>query len=361
MRHAVDISLSAEERVELERLTRSTANSVRLVERSKIVLLADDGFQDVEIAAKLGVSRQKVGRWRKRYAESGLAGIEKDAPRSGRIPEVSKRKKSQIIRKTTMSTPVGRTHWSTRTMADEVGVSHSTVARIWQENGLKPHLVKTFKVSNDPKFEEKLEDVVGLYISPPEHALVFSVDEKSQIQALDRTQKSLPIHKGRAGTMTHDYKRNGTTTLFAAMNVADGTVIGSCVQSHKTEQWIRFLNQIDRSTDPGLQVHIICDNYCTHKSERARKWQKRHKRFHFHFTPTSASWLNMIERFFRDLTVNRLKRGIFTSVDELTAAINEFLELHNDNPKPYIWTAKARDILEKVKRARQRLDKLQSA
>jgi len=360
MRRPTTITLSSEQRTELKRLSRSGTTTVRLAERSKIVLLADDGLQDIEIAKELGISRQKAGRWRKRYAKAGLAGIEKDAPRPSGIPSISARKRSEIIKKTTTTVPTGRTHWSTRTMATEAGVSHTTVAKVWRENGLKPHLVKTFKVSNDPHFEEKLEDIVGLYISPPEHAIVFSVDEKSQIQALDRTQKSLPIFKGRAGTLTHDYKRNGTTTLFAAMNIADGTVIGNCVQNHKTEQWVRFLNQIDRSTDPNLDIHIICDNYCTHKSERTKKWQRRHPRFHFHFTPTSASWLNMIERFFRDLTVNRLKRGVFCSVDELISAIDEYLSVHNDNPKPYIWTAKARDILEKVKRARARLDKMHS-
>ncbi len=361
MRRAIPILLTNEERMQLEKLTRSKRASVRLVERSRIVLLASQGKQDIDIAAELDISRQKAARWRQRYAELGLPGVEKDAPRSGRIPSISSRKKSEIIRKTTTETPPGATHWSTRSMAKAVGVSAATVRRIWRANGLKPHLVKTFKVSNDPKFEEKLVDVVGLYLNPPEHALVYSVDEKSQIQALDRTQKSLPIFKGRAGTMTHDYKRNGTTTLFAAMNTADGTIIGKCTNGHKTEEWIRFLNKIDRQTNPDLDIHIICDNYCTHKSERTQKWHKRHKRFHFHFTPTSASWLNMIERFFRDLTVNRLKRGIFVSVESLISAIDEYLTVHNDNPKPYIWTKQARDILEKVKRARARLDKLHSA
>ena len=361
MRTAIEITLADEDLTQLRKLSRSRRASVRLVERSRIILLAAKGKQDIEIAVELGISRQKAARWRKRFAEQGLSGIEKDAPRSGRIPKISSQKISEIIRKTTTQTPPGATHWSTRSMAMAAGVSAATVGRIWRANGLKPHLIKTFKVSNDPKFEEKLVDVVGLYINPPEHALVYSVDEKSQIQALDRTQKSLPIFKGRAGTMTHDYKRNGTTTLFAAMNTADGTVIGKCTSGHKTEEWIRFLNQIDRETNPDLDIHIICDNYCTHKCERTQKWQKRHKRFHFHFTPTSASWLNMIERFFRDLTVNRLKRGVFASVESLIEAINEYLAIHNDNPKPYIWTKQARDILEKVKRARARLDKLHSA
>lgn len=361
MRIAPEISLSAEQSAELERLTRSRSTSVRMAERSRIVLLAAEGLQDIEIAKRLSISRYKVARWRKRYVEGGIQGIAQDAPRSGRFPSISKRKISQVVKKTTTETPAGRTHWSTRSMAKATGLSPTTVSRIWRAHGLKPHLIKTFKVSNDPRFEEKLTEIIGIYLNPPEHALVFSVDEKSQIQALDRTQPSLPIYPGRCGTFTHDYKRNGTTTLFAAMNLADGTVMGTCSSGHKAEQWIRFLNQIDRNTDPDLDIHIICDNYCTHKGTRTQNWLKRNKRFHLHFTPTSASWLNMIERFFRDLTVNRLRRGVFESVDSLVAAIEEYLEIHNQNPKPYIWTAEAKDILEKVKRAKDRLDKLRSA
>jgi transposase/transcriptional regulator with XRE-family HTH domain len=361
MRVAIQIDLTDDICKQLEKLTRSPSSPVRLVERCRIILLAAKGWKDKDIASELSISRQKASRWRKRYAADGLAGIEQDAPRPGRIPTIPKRKVSEVITKTTTETPPGRTHWSTRTMAEATGLSRSTISRIWRANGLKPHLVKSFKVSNDPLFEEKLTEIVGIYLNPPEHALVYSVDEKSQIQALDRTQKSLPIYPGRCGTLTHDYKRNGTTTLFAAMNVADGTVIGKCSAGHKAEQWIRFLNQIDRSTDPDLDIHIICDNYCTHKGQRTKKWLERHKRFHLHFTPTSASWLNVIERFFRDLTTNRLKRGVFESVQALEAAIEEYLEIHNQKPKPYIWTAEARDILEKVKRARARLDRLRSA
>lgn len=361
MRTAPKINLTTELRTELERLTRSRSTSVRLAERSHIILLADSGLQDIEIAEQLSISRYKAARWRKRFISQGLQGIAKDAPRSGRLPSISKRKISEVIRKTTTEVPAGRTHWSTRSMAEATGLSQTTISRIWKAHGLKPHLVKTFKVSNDPHFEEKLTEIVGIYLNPPENALVFSVDEKSQIQALDRTQPSLPIFPGRCGTLTHDYKRNGTTTLFAAMNLADGTVIGKCCSGHKAEQWIRFLNQIDRSTDPNLDIHIICDNYCTHKGKRTKNWLERHKRFHLHFTPTSASWLNMIERFFRDLTVNRLRRGVFESVDSLVVAIEEYLDVHNSNPKAYIWTAKAKDILEKVKRAKARLDKLRSA
>lgn len=361
MRIAVAIILADDLHKKLKRIIRSPSSSVRLVERCKIVLLAAQGLQNQQIAAELGITRQKASRWRERFAKGGLQAIERDAPRPGRIPTIPRRTVSRVIKMTTTQTPEGRTHWSTRSMAEATGLSKSTISRIWRANGLKPHLVKTFKVSNDPLFEEKLTEIVGIYLDPPEHALVYSVDEKSQIQALDRTQKSLPIHKGRCGTMTHDYKRNGTTTLFAAMNIKDGTVIGKCTNGHKAEQWIRFLNQVDRSTDPKLDIHIICDNYGTHKGKRAQKWLARHKRFHLHFTPTSSSWLNMIERFFRDLTVNRLKRGVFESVEALEAAITEYLEVHNRKPKPYIWTAEAKDILEKVKRARARLDKLRSA
>ena len=245
-------------------------------------------------------------------------------------------------------------------MSAATGLSESTIGRIWKSHGLKPHLIGTFKLSNDKQFAEKLEDIIALYLSPPEHAVVFSCDEKSQIQALDRTQPGLPLKKGRCGTMTHDYKRNGTTSLFAALNIASGEVIGTCMPKHRHQEWIKFLNTIDSRVDPGKEVHIICDNYATHKHAKVKAWQKRNKRFHFHFTPTSASWLNMVERFFRDITENQLRRGVFKSVDELVEAIEQYLNSHNENPKPFIWTAKASDILEKVKRGREKLNKLQS-
>jgi len=246
-------------------------------------------------------------------------------------------------------------------MAAAMGVSPSTVGRIWKSNGLKPHLATTFKLSNDKHFEEKLEDIVGLYLSPPENAIVLSCDEKSSIQALDRTQPGLPIKKGRGSTMTHDYKRNGTTSLFAAMNTADGSIIGTCMKRHRHQEWLAFLKLIDRETDSGKDIHVICDNYATHKHAKVKAWQKRNPRFHFHFTPTSASWLNMVERFFRDITDKSLRRGVFYSVDCLVEAIEEHIEVHNKNPKPFIWTATANDILEKVKRGRRTLNKLQSA
>ncbi len=245
-------------------------------------------------------------------------------------------------------------------MAKAVGVSESTVGKIWRVHGLKPHLSRTFKLSNDKRFAEKLEDVVGLYLSPPENAIVLSCDEKSQMQALDRTQPGLPLKKGRCGTMTHDYKRNGTTTLFAALNILDGSVIGTCMPKHRHQEWIRFLNQIKRAMPKDKEIHIICDNYATHKHQKVVNWLKRNKRFHVHFTPTSASWLNMVERFFRDLSEQRLRRGVFRSVPELIQAVEDYLARHNEDPKPFIWTATASDILAKVQRGRRNLDKLQS-
>ena len=263
---------------------------------------------------------------------------------------------TEVIRKTTRERPAHATHWSTRTMAAEMGISPASVRRIWTRNGLKPHLLRTFKVSNDPHFAEKLEDIVGLYLNPPDHALVFSVDEKSQIQALDRTQPGLPIKKGRAGTMTHDYKRHGTTTLFAALCTLTGHVISTCMPRHRHQEWIRFLNLINMEVPNDLDVHLICDNYATHKHEKVKRWFARHPRFHVHFTPTSASWLNMVERFFRDLTDTRLRRGVFRSVLEVIDAIDEYIVHHNERPKPFIWTKKASDILAKVVRAREVLD-----
>ncbi len=356
MRVAPKIILSPVEIKELEKLARGRRTPVRLAQRSSIVLAAATGKQNKEIAEQLGVTRETVGRWRRRYAEAGMAGIERDAPRPGRNPSISPAKVREIVEKTTQTKPKDGTHWSSRTMAAESGVSASTVRRVWKSHGLKPHLVRTFKISNDPKFAEKLEDIVGLYMNPPEHALVLSVDEKSQIQALDRTQPGLPLKKGRCGTMTHDYKRNGTTTLFAALNTLDGTVISRCMPRHRHQEWLKFLKQIDRETPKDKDLHLIVDNYATHKTPPVKAWLAKHPRFHIHFTPTSASWLNMVERFFRDLTTKRLRRGVFRSVPELVATIEEHLEHHNENPTPYVWTKSANDILAKVKRARKALD-----
>ena len=360
MRHATVITLTEVERSRLIVLSKARLVSVRLSERAKIVLLASEGLENIQIASRLGITRQKAGRWRDRYANSGLAGIEQDAPRPGRGRLIEEATVKEVIRKTLEEKPHKATHWSRSRMSAATGLSESTIGRIWKSHGLKPHLIGTFKLSNDKQFAEKLEDIIALYLSPPEHAVVFSCDKKSQIQALDRTQPGLPLKKGRCGTMTHDYKRNGTTSLFAALNIASGEVIGTCMPKHRHQEWIKFLNTIDSRVEPGKEVHIICDNYATHKHARVKAWQKRNKRFHFHFTPTSASWLNMVERFFRDITENQLRRGVFKSVDELVEAIEQYLNSHNENPKPFIWTAKASDILEKVKRGREKLNKLQS-
>jgi transposase len=308
----------------------------------------------------LGTSQKTVSLWRSRFAAERTAGIEKDAPRPGRTPSIPTETVELILRKTTQEKPQGATHWSTRTMGQAVGVSKATVHRVWAANGLKPHLVKTFKVSNDPQFAAKVRDVVGLYLDPPAHALVLSCDEKTQIQALDRTQKGLPIHPGRCGTMTHDYKRNGTTTLFAAIDMAQGKVIGTCQQKHRHQEWIKFLQLIDNQTDPELDLHLIVDNYATHKHPKVKAWLKKHTRFHVHFIPTSSSWLNVVERWFRELTDKRVRRGTFQSVAQLIAAIQEFIDQHNSSSTPFVWTAKADDILAKVARARATLDKTPS-
>lgn len=361
MRVAVKIELSEGEKQKLKKLVNSPSTSVRLVERSRIVLLAAQGLTNEKIGWKLGISMQKESRWRQRYAERGLAGIEKDAPRPGRLPSIDEEQVAQIVKWTTQSKPEDATHWSQRSMAKHAGVSPATVARIWRRHGLKPHLARVFKLSNDPKFAEKLEDVVGLYLSPPENAIVLSCDEKSSIQALNRTQPGLPLKKGRAATMTHDYKRNGTTTLFAALNTMTGEVLSRCAKKHRHQEWLAFLRQIERTVPKNKDVHIICDNYATHKHEKVKKWFERRPRFHVHFTPTSASWLNMVERFFRELADKQLKRGVFHSVAELEQALNDFIDKHNRAPAPYIWTKSASDILEKVKRGREKLNTLQSA
>jgi len=357
MRVAPAIELSSAARTELDKLMRRRTTPLRVAERCRIVLLAAEGLQDKQIAERMHVAPRMAALWRCRFIELGVDGLLKDAPRSGRKPTISAEKVAQVIAKTTQSKPEAATHWSRSTMAHEVGISDSSVGRIWRAHGLKPHRIESFKISNDPKFAEKLEDIVGLYLNPPEHALVLSVDEKSQIQALDRTQPGLPMKKGRGQTMTHDYKRNGTTTLFAALDTATGEVYGLCQQRHRHHEWLKFLRLIDETVPAKQQIHIICDNYATHKHPRVQRWLDKHKRFHVHFTPTSASWLNMIERFFRDLTERRIRRAAFRDLEQLIMAIGDYIDRHNDNPKPFIWTAKASDILEKVTRARAALYK----
>jgi transposase len=361
MRIARVVELSSEDRAVLQQQARGRSLPARLVERSRIVLRAADGLQNDEIAAEFGITPEKAARWRNRFLDGGLDALRKDAPRPGRTRTIGDRAVARVVEMTTQDKPDNATHWSTRTMADATGLSAASVRRIWRAHGLKPHLERTFKVSNDPLFAEKLDTIVGLYLNPPEHAIVLCADEKSQIQALDRTQPGLPLKKGRCGTMTHDYKRNGTATLFAALDTLDGSVISMCDDRHRHQEWLKFLRVIDQVTPQGKDLHLIVDNYATHKHPKVQRWLTRHPRFHIHFTPTSSSWLNMVERFFRDLTQNRLRRGVFQGVEELIMAIGEYIDKHNQRPKPFIWTAKASDILEKVKRARRSLDNRHSA
>lgn len=352
MRTACQIEISKDERDTLESWVRARLTSHRLLERSQIILLAAEGLENKDIAQRLDLAQVTVSKWRRRYAQLGLAGIRADAPRSGRPAVQRQALAARIVEMTTQETPTDATHWSVRTMAKATGASRAMVNRVWQANGLKPHLLRTFKLSNDRRFAAKLVDVVGLYLNPPEHALVLCADEKSQIQALDRTQPTLPLKRGRCGTMTHDYKRNGTTTLFAALDMAEGKIIGSCMKRHRHQEWLRFLNLIDQATPPELDLHLIVDNYSTHKHPKVQGWLKRHLRFHIHFIPTSSSWLNLIERWFKNLTDKRIRRGVFRSVDELVKTIETYIQCHNQAPKPFVWTAKAEDILEKLSRAR---------
>jgi transposase len=361
MRVARPINLTPEQRMILEQYARARSMPARVVERARIVLRAADGLENQQIAAELSITPEKAARWRNRYLDGGLPALEKDAPRPGGPRTITDQRIMTVVAKTTQEKPPNATHWSTRTMAAAVGLSEASIRRIWRAHGLKPHLVRTFKLSNDPQFAEKLETIVALYMNPPEHAIVICADEKSQIQALDRTQPGLPLKKGRCGTMTHDYKRNGTATLFAALNTLDGTVISMCDDRHRHQEWLRFLRVIDDLTPAEKDLHLIVDNYATHKHPKVQRWLVRHPRFHVHFTPTSSSWLNMVERFLRDLTENGLRRGVFRDVEELITAIGEYIDKHNDKPKPFIWTAKAADILEKVKRARAALNNRHSA
>ena len=355
MRTAARVDLSNEDRDWLEKLVRSRVASVRLTERATVVLLAADGLTNKEIALKLAITEAKAGRWRGRFVVHGRKGIEQDAPGRGRKATYSAQAVLKVVRRTTSQKPEGATHWSRRAMAKATNMSATTIGRIWHVHGLKPHLSRTFKLSTDPLSSEKLEDVVGLYLNAPEHAMVLCCDEKSQVQALDRTQPGLPLKKGRASTFTHDYVRHGTTTLFAALNVADGRVIGHCQSRHRHTEWIRFLALLDEQTPQDRDLHLILDNYATHKHPKVKAWLSKHPRFHLHFTPTSASWLNMVERFFREITTKRLRQGVFRSLPELLEAITEYLEHYNANPSPFVWTASASDILAKVKRARKNL------
>jgi len=362
MRVARKIILSEPDKKTLEKNTTSRAVSLRLSERSKIVLSAAQGLENKVIAQQLNIPPNKVGKWRKRYAEGGIKSISSERPRGanhgGKDTLKQARLRQRVIEKTTQEKPDNATHWSTRTLAEALNTTHSFVHRVWQSVGLKPHLEKTFKVSNDPHFEEKLCDVVGLYLNPPENAVVFCIDEKTSIQALDRTQPGLPLKKGRCGTVTHDYKRNGTSTLFAALDVASGNVTGECYQKHTHKEFLKFLKKVESQTEKSKELHVIVDNYSTHKHEKVRQWLQRNRRVVLHFTPTSSSWLNLVERFFGELTQKQLKRGIFTSVDELERKIIAYIEKNNKNPKPFVWTKSAEEILQKVHRARSTLDNI---
>jgi transposase len=355
MRVADKVKLDAPAERELRIMSKRRRVQARVQQRARVILLAAQGWPNKDIAAEVKLDRRQVALWRRRFIAGGIGALLQDAPRSGRTPSVTAQIESRIVDTTLQDKPVAATHWSTRTLAAHLGLSATTIRRVWQRNGLKPHRQETFKLSRDPRFEDKLVDVVGLYLNPPEHAIVFSCDEKSQIQALDRTQPGLPMKRGRAGTMTHDFKRNGTTTLFAALNTLDGTIISMCQDRHRHEEWLKFLRMIEGKTPKRLQLHLIADNYSAHKHPEVRKWLDKHPRVVMHFTPTSASWLNMVERFFRDISENRIKRDSFASVTELEQVITQYIEHHNKNPKPFVWTASAHDILAKVTRAKAAL------
>jgi transposase len=340
----------------LVKLVRDRNTAQKVVWRARIVLLAAEGLRAGAIAAATGKSQLTVRRWRRRFLAKGVEGLLKDATRPPRRKPLTAEKIAEVIHLTLHAKPPNATHWSVRTLAPVAGLSPSSIQRIWSAHGLKPHLTKTFKLSNDKHFAAKVQDVVGLYLDPPDRALVLSLDEKSQIQALDRTQPGLPMKKGRAGTWTHDYKRHGVTTLFAALDVATGKVIGQCMKRHRHQEWLKFLRAIDRATPKGLDLHLIADNYATHKHPAVKVWLAKHPRFHMHFTPTSASWLNQVERFFGLITDQRIRRGVFHSVAELEAAIHKYLEHHNADPRPFVWTKSAEQILDKVARGRQALE-----
>lgn len=352
----VEINLSTTDQLTLEKNIRSRSSSKRLIYRSKIILLAAKNVPNYKIVAQLGVNGRTVSLWRNRVSKQGIACLNKELPRGGnhggKNSDSQALIRTQIIKKTIEEKPSNGTHWSTRSLAKVMGINHSLINRVWREVGLKPHLFKTFKVSNDPNFEEKLKDVVGLYLSPPEKAVVFCVDEKSSIQALDRTQPGLPIKPGRCGTMTHDYKRHGTSTLFAALNVLTGEVIGQCMKKHRHQEFLSFLRTVEKQTPKDLDLHLIVDNYATHKHAKVKAWLKSNKRVKLHFIPTSSSWLNLVERFFGLLTEKQLRRGVFTSVKQLEDSIMAFIEDNNQNKKPFKWTKSAEEILKKVHRAR---------
>jgi len=355
---AATLPVTSNQWAELERLVRAHTTPQSVAKRARMILLAAGGMSNSAIARRLGIGRPTVIGWRERFADGGVAALGITRPGRGRKPSIPASQVKAIVEATLHSTPPGATHWSCRSMARAQGVSPATVQRIWDAHGLKPHQIKTFKLSNDQLFVEKLTDVVGLYLNPPERAVILCVDEKSQIQALDRTQAGLPMKRGRAGTMTHDYKRNGTTTLFAALNTLTGVVIGQCLPRHRHQEFLKFLRKLDRAFPRDVELHLIVDNYATHKHDAVNRWLAKHPRFCLHFTPTSSSWLNLVERWFRELTDKAIRRGIFPSVESLITAIDDYLATHNDDPRPFVWTASAQDIIDKVSRCKVILETL---
>jgi len=351
--------LTESDRQQLNRWIAAHQTPQQVVQRARIVLLAAQGKNDLDIADELQLNRKSVALWRYRFGDKGAATLWEVEQGRGRKPLYSAEKVKAIVDATLQTKPKGMTHWSCRLMAAAAGVSKATVNRIWQSHNIKPHLFRNFKLSRDAKFLEKLTDVVGLYLNPPQKAIVLCVDEKSQIQALDRTQPGLPWKKGRCGTMTHDYKRNGTTTLFAALELLEGKVIGQCYTRHRHQEFLKFLHRLDREFPGKVQLHLVMDNYGTHKTPQVQTWLKRHPRFVPHFVPTSSSWLNLVERWFGELTSKRIRRGRFASVPDLKAAIEGFLEAWNEQPKPFIWTATVESILTKLSRCRQTLEQIQ--
>jgi transposase len=358
MRPGIIVDVSAADRIRLEAVVADRNSPQKHVWRARIVLLTGEGSGTVEIMRRTGKSKTAVWRWQERFMTAGVDGLLRDKTRPSRVPPLGREAVERVVALTQGDPPGEATHWTAAAMAEVTAISVSSVQRIWRTHGLQPHRMRQFKLSNDPHFAAKLRDVVGLYVDPPAHAIVLSVDEKSQIQALDRTQPGLPLKPGRCGTMTHDYKRHGTTTLFAALDVLDGKIIGRCMQRHRHQEFIRFLNTIEAEVPVGKIVHVILDNYATHKHPKVRAWLQRHPRFVFHYTPTSASWLNAVEGFFAKLAKRRLKRGVFRSIVDLQAAINRFLDETNDNPRPFAWTADPDKIIAAVRRGHQMLDSI---
>jgi transposase len=356
MRKGITVEVSEADRARLEAIAADRNSPQKHVWRARIVLLTADGLGTVEIRRQTGTSKVTVWRWQERFMRAGVAGLLRDKTRPSRIPPLPVSVRERTVALTLGEPPGETTYWTAEMMAKAAGISVSSVQRIWRAHGLQPHRVRRFKLSRDPEFVPKLRDIVGLYVDPPAHAIVLSVDEKSQIQALDRTQPGLPLKPGRLGTMTHDYKRNGTTTLFAALDVLEGKVIGRCMQRHRHQEFIRFLNTIEAETAAGKIVHVILDNYGSHKHPKVLAWLDRHPRFVFHYTPKSASWLNAVEGFFAKLTKRRLKRGVFSSIVDLQAAIKRFVADTNATPKPFVWTADPDKIIAAVRRGYQVLD-----